>query len=470
MSLILKLEHGPRTQAMREARLDKGELLIGRSSEADWQIEDPDMFVSRAHCRITGDQSGYFVTDLSSSGLFIDGSPDPLGSGNSTRLRNGMRLRLGDYVLWVEVAAGGDAQPAPSAARPAPANSSNLESDDFFSIRTEEEPARPRPSDLPTPFEQQRTTGHQPPPAAGNRNGPAFDDPFSLDPLASPGPGNDPFGGSAKPRPPVERTAIDLPQGLDDFSFGTSRSETFGQAAKPANGNPQPAAKEPARPDPWELPAPAPAPVAPPPPSVARAPDPPAAATVSEQALRAAFMRGLGLPDHDAADADPIAEMERLGREYRLMMDGLMQLLRKRAEEKNNARVAQTVVGSTEVNPLKFLPGVDDALAVVLSGRSPGFLNGEAAIIDSVRDLAGHHVRAWRGVQGALRRMIDRFDPAAIEEELKSGSTLGAALSGGRRAMLWELYRKRHREIAQSAETRFLGEIGADFRDAYEEE
>ena len=174
--------------------------------------------------------------------------------------------------------------------------------------------------------------------------------------------------------------------------------------------------------------------------------------------------------DATGSGADPAAEMEKFGREYRLMMEGLMQLLRKRAEEKGNARVAQTVVGASEVNPLKFMPTIDDALAILMRGQSPGFLGGEAAIADSVRDLASHHVRAWRGVQGALRRMIDRFDPKALEEELKSSSGIGTMLTGGKSAKLWELYRKRHREIAQSAENRFLGEIGADFRDAYEEE
>ena len=81
MSLLLTLEQGPRTQAVRQTRLDEGELVIGRSSDAGWQIDDPDMFVSRAHCKITGGQDGYFVTDTSSSGLFIDDSDSPLGAG-----------------------------------------------------------------------------------------------------------------------------------------------------------------------------------------------------------------------------------------------------------------------------------------------------------------------------------------------------------------------------------------------------
>lgn len=178
----------------------------------------------------------------------------------------------------------------------------------------------------------------------------------------------------------------------------------------------------------------------------------------------------MGLDEVLAPGRDPVAEMEKFGREYRLMMDGLMQLLRKRAEEKGNARIEQTVVGSSEVNPLKFLPTVDDVLATIMAERSPGFLAGEPAIKDAVRDLAHHHIRAWRGLQGALRRMIDRFDPVTLEAELKSSSSFETLLAGGRSAKLWDIYKKRHREIAQSAETRFMGEIGADFRNAYEEE
>ena len=152
------------------------------------------------------------------------------------------------------------------------------------------------------------------------------------------------------------------------------------------------------------------------------------------------------------------------------MAEGLMHLLRMRAKEKGNARIAQTVVGAAEVNPLKFMPGVEDALAVMLAARSPGFADAEGAIAGAVRDLAQHHVSSWRGIQVALRRMVDRFDPTALEAELEQLGLLEKLLAGGRRAKLWELYEKRYREIAQSAETRFLGEVGADFREAYESE
>lgn len=475
MSLVLTLEQGPRSQVVRQTRLDEGELVIGRSADAGWQIDDPDMFVSRAHCKISGGRDGYYVTDTSSSGLFIDDSASPLGTGRSTRLQSGMRLRLGDYVLYVEVQpnAGrtsvgqGQAASQPAWSSPGQRTPPNLDGDDFFSAKVEEAPRPPRPADLPDPFEQPVPGAYER--ASNQRSSPAFDDPFSLDPVATPasdaapaaGNGPDPFGfGEMPSRSNSAEPAARAPSFDDDFSFGP--------AVQPASNGVGPAGR---RERPVERPQAAEPPPPPPRPAPVLKPVRPTPATPpTDMALRAAFLRGMGVEEADFPGRDPLAEMEKFGREYRLMLDGLIQLLRKRAEEKGSARVAQTMVGASEVNPLKFLPTVEDVIVTIIAERSPGFLSGEAAISDAVRDLAQHHVRAWRGVQAALRRMIDRFDPAVIEEELKSNSAIGTLLSGGRNAKLWELYQKRHRDIAQSAESSFLGEIGADFRDAYEEE
>ncbi len=488
MSLLLTLEQGPRTQAVRQTRLDEGELVIGRSSDAGWQINDPDMFVSRAHCKITGGRDGYFVTDTSSSGLFINDSDSPLGAGQSTRLQSGMRLRLGDYVVYVDLQTPTAQAPAasqPVAERLPPASRApvSIGRDDFFSAKVEEEPRRPRPADLPNPFEQP-VAGAFERAASSQRSSPAFDDPFSLDPVSTPvakdaAPYLEPDGAASQtdpfsldPVPSLGRGA-QLAHGKpsdfnDDFGFGPAAA-TGSANGVGSTGQRERVAQRPA--NPWDLPgqaadSPAPARTG----AAATPARQPAVAQPGDKALRSAFLHGMGVEEADFPGRDSIAEMEKFGREYRLMMEGLMQLLRKRAEEKGNARVAQTMVGASEVNPLKFLPTVDDAIVTLIAERSPGFLAGEAAIADAVRDLAQHHVRAWRGVQAALRRMVDRFEPAAIEQELKSNSAIGTLLSGGRGAKLWELYQKRHREIAESAEKSFLGEIGADFRDAYEEE
>jgi type VI secretion system protein ImpI len=417
VSLVLTLEHAPQPQAVRQMRLERGTLVIGRAPEADWRIDDPDMFVSRAHCTVAAVPSGYTVTDTSSGGLFIDGGRTPLGAGNSAVLRDGMRLRIGDYVVRVELAAAAEAGHAasrqPGAAPTAPGA---LGADDFFAAPLDTPRPEPRPAGLPDPFERPISTPRM---EETRAQPPLFDDPFTLDPAPA----------------------------------RTVEPATFGGFD-------------------WDAPAPEPVPAAPPPDvaaSHARPRDPTPPAGRPAEGGRAAFLRGLGLDPADFPADDPDAEMEALGRAHRLMIEGLMHLLHKRAEEKAGARIALTVVGGSEVNPLKFLPTADAALATMLARRPPpGFLGQEAAVSGAIRDLAQHHVSAWRGVQGALARMLDRFDPAAIEAELKGLGLLGTLLAGGRRAKLWELYEERYREIARSAETRFLGEVGADFRDAYE--
>ncbi|RSK41055.1 type VI secretion system-associated FHA domain protein TagH, partial [Rhodovulum iodosum] len=207
---------------------------------------------------------------------------------------------------------------------------------------------------------------------------------------------------------------------------------------------------------------------APPPPQGAPPAARPSAPTPSDAALRDAFYRGLGIaPPDDGATTE--AEMEALGARFRALTEGLMAMLRARSQEKQNVRVAQTVIGSADVNPLKFLATPAEGVDALVRPRGPGYLDPDAAISAAYRDLADHQMRTWVALQAALRRMIDRFDPAEIEKELQDMGLIETWLSGGRGAKLWQLYEERYREIAESAEDRFLGEVGADFREAYED-
>ncbi len=183
----------------------------------------------------------------------------------------------------------------------------------------------------------------------------------------------------------------------------------------------------------------------------------------------AALLKGLGLEPPPGFTGTP-AEVEALGRRFRAMTEGLVQLLRMRAQEKGAARVAQTVIGAANVNPLKFLVGTDEAVAALVAPKGPGYLDPDAAVAAAVKDLMDHHARSWTGLQAALRRMVDRFDPALFEAEIEDVGMLKALVAGSRPARLWQLYSDRYREIAKAAEDRFLGEVGADFRDAYENE
>lgn len=418
MTLRLVIEHSAHPQARPEMRHPGGDLSIGRGADCDWQLDDPDMYVSRRHCVVSERDGGYEVTDASRGGLFIDGADTPLGPGNSVALEPGMRLRLGDIVIRAELGAEAQARPAPK-----PVAAAGFDADDFFARPTEAAPSAPRPEDLPEPFDSGRPSTSAPEPDRPAPP-PAFDDPFTLDPVR-----------------PSERRETAEPDRTADFGFGTFFDET--PAPEPA---PAARAEPAARPDPPPAPAPA----------------------ASDSALHDAFVRGLGL-DPAALPAQASAEeMEALGRRFRLLVDGLVHLLRARAREKGSARVAQTVIGSADVNPLKFLATTEDALAALITPRGRGYLPPDEAITGAFRDLSDHQLRTWTALQAALRRMIDRFDPSEFEREAEAEGLVKALLSGGRGAQLWQLYQARYREIAKAAEDRFLGEVGADFRDAYE--
>ncbi len=501
MTLRLVIEHSPTPQRKTEMRVAGGDVSIGRGAECDWQIEDAEMFVSRRHCVVSVRDGAYSVTDSSRGGVFIDGAQTPLGTGNSARVEHGTRLRLGDIVLRVEVERDAAAVPGP-AARLAGGGTLGFDGDDFFARKSEPAPTPKRPETLPEPFDSGRATAAAPPPER-RAAPPAFDDPFMMDPLgtpAGPAPAMPGRPGPAVPRDgapaPVAggaraaRSAPDDGWGGGDF-FGASTP------APPPGGQPEAQARSPGPDAGFALPPPddadaarvvvrgAPvssgepwssAPAAPPAPPDMAAAAPPgrpaAAATPPDEAadgLRDAFLRGLGLDPAALPDAPATeAEFEALGRRFRLLAEGLVNLLRARAKEKGSVRVAQTVIGSSDVNPLKFLATTDDALAALVSGRGKGYLGPEDAITGAYRDLTDHQLRTWVAVQSALRGMIDRFDPEAFEREADADGALKSILSGGRGARLWQLYRSRYREIATAAEDRFLGEVGADFRDAYE--
>ena len=529
MSLRLVIEHANHPQRDRERVHPSGEFSIGRGAECSWQLEDPDQYVSRKHAVISGGPGRWTVTDASRGGLFIDGGDVPLGPGNSAALSAGMRLRLGDVVIRVDMLDMAATGPVPRAQPQAAPQS--FAGDGFFSAPVTPPPAVERPVGMPEPFDRPRAA--MPPPLAAARQAapPQFDDPFTLDRVSTPAapPVAPPRAAPlfADPFAPAAAIPPAAPSGTGDFEFGAF-FDTPAPAARPdARPAARPAAtpaSKPAAADDWSLPAAAAKPVVEPataaafddwglptapvvpeaeplnsdagrsrergaPPAPPSAPVPPPAAPAAEPvataplaapppvpvvpavfpsepdpALIEAFFRGLGLQMTDASEDT----MEAMGKRFRMLVEGVMHMLRTRAREKQNVRVAQTIIGSTNVNPLKFMATTDDALAALVAPRGSGYLPPDAAIAAAFRDLADHQVRTWTGMQSALRQMIDRFDPAAIEAEIEAAGLIKSLLAGGRNAKLWQLYNDRYKDIARSAEDRFLGEVGADFRDAYE--
>ena len=235
---------------------------------------------------------------------------------------------------------------------------------------------------------------------------------------------------------------------------------------------------EPTKPSPfldldWRgKPAPPPAAAAPPPPEPPRptpAPPPPTPtpsptpmATGDADRLLAAFLEGAGLSAAEARGMDAEATLRELGGRYRAMAGGLVELLVMRAMLKQEAGLERTLVAAADNNPLKLTATAGEGVRWLVFPRGQGYLPPDLAIAAAIADLKGFLPAFVQAMQGALRGLLRRFDPAVLEQELADASFLERLASGGRKARFWELFKERYRDHAREAEQQFLRDVGVD--------
>jgi type VI secretion system protein ImpI len=111
---------------------------IGREGR-DWNLPDPELFISGRHCEIRYDNGGYWLHDVSRNGTFVNGASQRLGAPH--HLNDGDRLKIGRYVVTVAIE-----HDAPQE-RPLP---DTRPSDPFFPNRSE--PQRTSGRSLPSAY------------------------------------------------------------------------------------------------------------------------------------------------------------------------------------------------------------------------------------------------------------------------------------------------------------------------------
>lgn len=105
MFLILRVEHYRNAAAPeaieRKFGVDGG--TIGRSTDNDLVLPDPDKLISRAHARIEFRDGNFLIQDVGSNPSVLNGRP--LGGSRQARLTHGDDLAIGEYLLSVVVQA-----------------------------------------------------------------------------------------------------------------------------------------------------------------------------------------------------------------------------------------------------------------------------------------------------------------------------------------------------------------------------
>src|SRR6516162_3006178 len=111
---LTAISYGGKPQSGLAARLGSGRLAIGRGTDNDWVLADPEKHLSCQHCTVEEHDGRYAITDISRNGVFVNGAEKPLGHGCTYPLNNGDRIIIGDYELAVEI----ETAPTMAAARP----------------------------------------------------------------------------------------------------------------------------------------------------------------------------------------------------------------------------------------------------------------------------------------------------------------------------------------------------------------
>ena len=159
MSLVLTIvsyRRQPMAQRLSQ-RFEAPVVTLGRGPDNDWTLPDPDQIISKKHCVLRIQGGRYTITDTSTNGVYINGSPQPVGNGQSEALADGDRLQLGEYEILVKVegAAPADGAPPPVPQRAplaaSPDDPFGLDSGDFapaggapLALRPDHATLRPR--------------------------------------------------------------------------------------------------------------------------------------------------------------------------------------------------------------------------------------------------------------------------------------------------------------------------------------
>jgi type VI secretion system FHA domain protein len=177
-----------------------------------------------------------------------------------------------------------------------------------------------------------------------------------------------------------------------------------------------------------------------------------------------ALLEGAGL---DASLAT--SELERtFGEILKVVVEGVMEVLRARQEIKDEFRMHLTQFRPSENNPLKFSANVEDALHNLLVKRNPAYLAPVQAFAEAFEDLRHHQIAMLEGMRAAFEAMLEEFDPDYLQKEFDRQVNSGALLKVPAKLRYWDLYRDRCREIVQDKDAAFRKLFGEEFAAAYE--
>ncbi len=196
---------------------------------------------------------------------------------------------------------------------------------------------------------------------------------------------------------------------------------------------------------------------------------PVAARAESQENAATTLLSAAGIEPRDVAGTPPADILRAAGGLLRAMVIGLTALLQERAEVKEQFRISQTLIKREQNNPLKFSPGVNEALASLLSNNSKSYLPAEEAVEASFADIKQHEAAVMKAMGSALKDFMERLDPEELQSTYDRGLKRSSLLAGANKLKYWELYAESYHVLTHQEDGRLPELFSEEFARAYEE-
>jgi type VI secretion system protein len=422
MNMALRLrvvsEHSTRLGALATKVFGVHGGTIGRATDNEWILPDPERYLSGKHARIDFRAGAYILVDTSSNGTYVNGAQVPLGKYHDYALKDGDYVRLGEYELLVSIDQSNDFPPEESAI---------------------------------IAYDGQS-------PSSAIRKSTANDLGADLDLSQLLEPSN---------------------SNVSTADSGVRPRDAYGQSL-PAVGE-QPAGSADAAATPWhmmtrplkvETPRAAPPAVAKGAPPSESAPSPHGSRSQSLALYEgdfdiglSSFCRGAGIDPRFITTEARGAALQLAGQLLREAVLGLMDLNQGRNEFRNKFRIPPPGAEAPE-SPLNLSRGVDEALVRLLNTVSTRAGPVEA-LRENFRELKAQNGATLAATRAAFEEFLSRVDPKELEERFERAGKRGV-FGGQSKAKYWDLYAELFSGLAQRPPDGFPHLFTETFAKAYE--
>ncbi len=420
---------------------------VGRAPDNDWILPDAKRVVSGHHFEVQYHGGSYWLRDTSTNGVFVNESDDPAAEQGRVELRDGDRLRVGDYEILVSVDNRTDFLPAAadehsaakhmdtdighqldlaSLLRPRDAEESGSVSiRNAFGVRVPSE----------TRVSLQRTASEAA--APGTESGPHV--PGNP---PSPQPGRSTSDAAAVP---ASSAASPAPAPNQDWALRTRPISKEDLAEALARRQSRVDARE--RSVPFHQQA---------------------STWADLRSAVQALCRGAGIEANSlSSEAQAMLPLVagQLLREAVVGLNDIAQARQSASIISKNGTAAPATAGSS--NPLRTSSSVEQAMQRLF--ESHGRLHGGP--VDSLRDVLqdakDHEAAMLTAMRGALKAVLDQLAPANVADQFENGRARSLAPGQDPRSKYWEHYSDYYRLITQQGPT---DDMPHPFTEAYARE